>query len=68
MFRRRAGSVLAAWVQVALALVVALGSIGLASVATLIAPDTGVQEQVAVRAAVRAEKSGDVSPPPTRHR
>jgi hypothetical protein len=66
--RRHAGSVLAAWAQVGLALVIALGSIGLASVAALIAPDPGVQEQVAVRAAVRAERTGDASPPAIRHR
>ena len=36
--QRRAGSVLAAWAQVGLALVIGLGSIGLASVAALIDP------------------------------
>jgi hypothetical protein len=49
-FRRHAGSLLAAWAQVALALVVALGSIGLASVATLISVDPAPTQQATARA------------------
>jgi hypothetical protein len=65
--RRHAGSMLAAWAQVGLALVIALGSIGLASVAALIAPDAGVAEEVATtamagRVPLQAPKPGTPAP------
>jgi len=81
--RRLRTSVLAAVAQVGIAIVVALGSIGLASIAALLAPAGPSAEQVVAAAAAQAVTSGhgfrprgaaradgrdDASPPATPHR
>jgi hypothetical protein len=61
--RRLRTSMLAAGAQVGIAIVVALGSIGLASVAALLAPAGPSAEQVVAAAAARAVAPGHALTP-----
>src|SRR4051812_31865837 len=64
--RRHHGSALAAGAQVGLALVVVLGSIGLASVAALIVPGAASPEEVVAATATHVPINRPAAPPTPR--